>query len=132
MSYASNPAFPKKDNAVITLRFASGAVGTVIYTAMGSKKYPKEQLRVFANGAVYEMDNYVSMGKYGSVKKKEIKLKQDKGIGAEYRYIADIMKKGQENHELRDAFLALRLLMQRNHNANGWQYEEEKEDSNRE
>ncbi len=132
VSYASNPAFPKKDNAVITLRFASGAVGTVIYTAMGSKKYPKEQLRVFANGAVYEMDNYVSMGKYGSVKKKEIKLKQDKGIGAEYRYIADIMKKGQENHELRDAFLALRLLMQRNHNANGWQYEEEKEDSNRE
>ena len=98
VSYAANPAYPKKDNAVITLRFSSGAVGNIVYTSMGSKKYPKEQLRVFSNGAVYEMDNYVGLTKYGSGKKKEVKLKQDKGIGSEYRYIFDVLRGKQKSH----------------------------------
>ena len=69
VTYADNSAFPKKDNAVITLKFRSGAVGTVIYTSMGSKKYPKEELRVFSNGTVYELNNYVGLKKYGSNRK---------------------------------------------------------------
>lgn len=111
VSFAQNPAYPKKDNAIITLDFASGAIGNIIYTSMGSKKYPKEQLRVFCNGSVYEMDNYVGMMKYGSSKKKEIKLKQDKGIGDEYQYIADVLK-GKENKAIADAFISHRKLLE--------------------
>ena len=62
-----------KDNAVITLHFKSGAIGNIIYTSMGSKKYPKEQLRVFLNGVVCGMDNYIKMNQYGSVKKTKMK-----------------------------------------------------------
>lgn len=47
LSFAQNEAYPKKDNAIISLKFKSGAVGNILYTSMGSKKYPKEQLRVF-------------------------------------------------------------------------------------
>lgn len=111
ISFASNPAYPKKDNAVITLEFASGAVGTIIYTSMGSKKYPKEQLRVFSNGAVYEMDNYVNLVKYGAGKKNNIKLKQDKGFGAEYKEIAEILE-GKKNVAIEDAFRGHRLLLE--------------------
>ena len=111
VSFAQNPAFPKRDNAIISLKFASGAVGTIIYTSMGSKKYPKEQLRVFSNGSVYEMDNYVGMMKYGSSKKKEIKLKQDKGIGTEYQYIVDVLK-GKKNTAIEDAFNSHRKLLE--------------------
>ena len=111
VSFAQNPAYPKKDNAIITLEFASGAIGNIIYTSMGSKKYPKEQLRVFCNGSVYEMDNYVGMMKYGSSKKKEIKLKQDKGIGDEYQYIADVLN-GEENVAIKDAFSSHRKLLE--------------------
>ena len=111
VSFAQNPAYPKKDNAIITLDFASGAIGNIIYTSMGSKKYPKEQLRVFCNGSVYEMDNYVGMMKYGSSKKKEIKLKQDKGIGDEYQYIADVLK-GKENKAIADSFICHRKLLE--------------------
>ncbi|HQK54482.1 MAG TPA: bi-domain-containing oxidoreductase, partial [Sedimentibacter sp.] len=56
VTFAQNEAYPKKDNCLITLRFKSGAIGNIIYTSMGSKKYPKEQLRVFSNGVVCEMD----------------------------------------------------------------------------
>lgn len=111
VSYAANPAYPKKDNAVITLRFVSGAVGNIIYTSMGSKKYPKEQLRVFSNGAVYEMDNYVGLTKYGSGKKKEVKLKQDKGIGSEYRYIFDVLESKGTNDSIEDSILAHYFLL---------------------
>lgn len=111
VSYGNNPAYPKKDNALITLCFASGAVGTVIYTSMGSKKYPKEQLRVFSSGAVYEMDNYVGLRKYGSSKKNEIKLKQDKGIGDEYSYIYDVLRGKRENDSIRQAMEAQRMLL---------------------
>lgn len=111
VSFAQNPAFPKKDNAIITLEFASGAIGNVIYTSMGSKKYPKEQLRVFCNGSVYEMDNYVGMVKYGSSKKKEIKLKQDKGFGDEYSYIADVIKGKMDNTTAKAVLRAHKLLL---------------------
>lgn len=110
VSYCANPAYPKKDNAVISIRFKSGAVGTIIYTSMGSKKYPKEQLRVFGNGTVYEMDNYVGLVKYGGSKKRERKLKQDKGIGSEYRFIYDVVRGEKENRGIEDAIEAHKML----------------------
>lgn len=112
VSFAVNPAFSKKDNAIINLKFASGAIGTIIYTSMGSKKYPKEQLRVFSNGSVYEMNNYVSMIKYGSNKKKESKLKQDKGFGNEYTMIADVLCGRNSNTTIEDAFKSHRMLIE--------------------
>lgn len=111
MIYADNSAYPKKDNVMITLRFASGAIGNVIYTSMGSKKYPKEQLRVFSNGSVYELDNYIRLTKYTSSKHKTTKLEQDKGIAGEYRYIADILRGKHENTVIKDALQAHRMLM---------------------
>ncbi len=109
--FADNPRYPKKDNAVITLRFGSGAVGTIVYTSMGSRKYPKEQLRVFSNGTVYEMNNYVGMTKYGNIKKKTIKLKQNKGFETEYRMIFDSLKGKVKNDSIQDVFAMHRMLI---------------------
>jgi len=111
LSYASNPAFPNKDNALITLKFASGAIANIVYTSMGSKKYPKEQLRVFVNGSVYEMDNYVKMYKYGAFKTLKLKLKQDKGFESEYRHIAEVIHGKKKNTAIQDAFTGHKLLI---------------------
>ncbi len=112
VSFANNDAYPMKDNAIITLQFASGAIGNIIYTSMGSKKYPKEELRVFSNGSVYELDNYVKFLKYGSNKKNEIKMRQDKGIGSEYQFIADVLKGRRSNNGIRQAFEGHRMLLE--------------------
>lgn len=112
VSYASNPAYPNKDNALITIRFASGAIGNIVYTSMGSKKYPKEQLRVFSNGSVFEMNNYVKMHKYGSSKVTKLKLKQDKGFTDEYKYIADVISGKCKNTAILDAFKSHGLLIE--------------------
>lgn len=111
LTYAKNEAYPSNDNALITLRFASGAIGNVVYTSMGSKKYPKEQLRVFSNGAVRELNNYVGLSKYGKAKAKTVKLKQDKGVLNEYKYIAAVINGKQKNDSIEDAFAGHRMLL---------------------
>jgi predicted dehydrogenase/threonine dehydrogenase-like Zn-dependent dehydrogenase len=111
VTFAKNESYPQKDNAIITLLFKSGAVGNIIYTSMGSKKYPKEQLRVFTNGIVCEMDNYIKMHQYGSVKKSKMKLRQDKGIKNEYEYIYKVIKGEAKNTVIEDAFTNHRLLI---------------------
>lgn len=110
--FAENQGYKRKDNAIINLKFASGAIGTIIYTSMGSKKYPKEQLRVFSNGTVYEMNNYVGMKKYGNSKKQKTKLKQDKGFHDEYDMIASVLKGNQQNTTAEDAIKAHRMLLE--------------------
>jgi predicted dehydrogenase/threonine dehydrogenase-like Zn-dependent dehydrogenase len=112
VTFAQNEAYPKKDNAIITLRFQSGAIGNIIYTSMGSKKYPKEQLRVFSNGVVCEMDNYMKMNQFGSLKKTKIKLRQDKGIKNEYKFIYKVLKGEDKNTVIEDAFVSHRMLIE--------------------
>ena len=107
---ASNNAYPMNDNVLITLRFASGAIGNIVYSSMGSKKYPKEQLRVLSNGSVYEMDNFIRLKKYGSTKSVKEKLKQDKGIHAEYEYICKVLRGQEKNTVIADAFRGQELL----------------------
>jgi len=108
---ASNNAYPMNDNVLITLRFASGAIGNIVYSSMGSKKYPKEQLRVLSNGSVYEMDNFFRLKKYGSTKSVKEKLKQDKGIHAEYEYICKVLRGQEKNTVIADAFRGQELLI---------------------
>lgn len=107
-----NPAYPMNDNVLISLKFASGAIGNIVYSSMGSKKYPKEQLRVLSNGAVYEMDNFIRLRKYGSTKALKEKLEQDKGIRAEYEYIFHVLKGNGKNTTIQDAFRGQELLIQ--------------------
>ena len=111
VTFADNSAYPKKDNAFIAIRFKSGAIGNIIYTSMGSKKYPKEQLRVFSKGVVYELDNYIALRKYGSNKKNEVKLKQDKGIRAEYEMIGRILKGDGNSSITRQMLQTHRILL---------------------
>ena len=108
---ASNNAYPMNDNVLLTLRFASGAIGNIVYSSMGSKKYPKEQLRVLSNGSVYEMDNFIRLKKYGSTKSVKEKLKQDKGIHAEYEYICKVLRGQEKNTVIADAFRGQELLI---------------------
>jgi len=111
IKYAKNDAYPMNDNALISLRFSSGAIGNIIYTSMGSKKYPKEQLRVFSNGQVYEMNNFISMHQYGSFKRTKMKLRQDKGIKEEYSYIYSVLMSAMKNVSIEDAFIGHELLL---------------------
>lgn len=112
ITYADNEAYPKKDNALITLRFSSGAVANIVYTSMGNKKYPKEQLRVFSNGSVCELNNYIGLRRYGNIKTTLIKLRQDKGIADEYKHISAVIAGKTKNDAIEDAFVSHRMIIE--------------------
>jgi predicted dehydrogenase/threonine dehydrogenase-like Zn-dependent dehydrogenase len=49
------------DNFVATIGYADGSVCTLTYTALGHRDHPKERLEVFADGAVFSLDDYKSL-----------------------------------------------------------------------
>jgi len=89
------------DNISMNIEFANGSLANIIYTSMGPKSYPKESVRVFSNGNVAELKNFVKAEIYkGGRKIKKSKLQQDKGFMDEYEYIRDIIKGKRENEYL--------------------------------
>ena len=71
------------DTASLTLRFADGSMGTVLYLANGSKAFPKERLEIFAAGRVLQLDNFRRLAGFGWPGFTKMNLwRQDKGQAA--------------------------------------------------
>lgn len=115
VTFANVPVHPCGDNALITMRMRSGAIANIVYTSAGSKKYPKEQLRVFSAGNVYEMNNYVGLTRYSNAKKSSPKIKQDKGFANEYDFMLKVLRGEVENKAIKDAFEGHRMLLEALH-----------------
>jgi len=98
---ANSEKYINNDNISMNIEFANGSLANIIYTSMGPKSYPKENVRVFTNGNVAELENFVKAEIYkGGRKIKKSKLQQDKGFIEEYEYIRDIIKGKRENDYL--------------------------------
>jgi predicted dehydrogenase/threonine dehydrogenase-like Zn-dependent dehydrogenase len=72
-----------EDKASITLGFADGSFGTILYLANGAASFPKERVEVFAAGRVLQLDNFRRLKGYGWPGFRKMNLwKQDKGQNA--------------------------------------------------
>jgi predicted dehydrogenase/threonine dehydrogenase-like Zn-dependent dehydrogenase len=78
--HVSRMAAPTADTASVTLRFADGSLGTVLYLSNGSKAFPKERLEIFAGGRVLQLENFRRLTGYGWAGFSTLNLwRQDKG-----------------------------------------------------
>lgn len=69
-----------EDKATITLGFADGSFGTILYLANGHASFPKERVEVFAAGRVLQLDNFRKLKGFGWPGFGSLNLwKQDKG-----------------------------------------------------
>ncbi|MFH5881249.1 bi-domain-containing oxidoreductase [Liberiplasma polymorphum] len=109
-TYAKNDN-GSKDNAVMTISFSNGSVGTIIYTSVGSKKFPKEKLVVHSTGKTFEMTNYLKLVKYSTISKNKSKLRQNKGFLEEYDFIYNVLVGNQKNIYINSTFNNHRQLM---------------------
>ncbi|MBV7562421.1 bi-domain-containing oxidoreductase [Pseudomonas sp. sia0905] len=72
-----------EDKASITLGFADGSFGTILYLANGASSFPKERIEVFAGGQVLQLDNFRKLKGFGWRGFSRLNLwKQDKGQNA--------------------------------------------------
>lgn len=71
--------FLKSDNFTATISFEDGSICNLIYTALGNKSHPKEEMTIFCDGSVIKLSDYKLLDFYetkiSSIKKSII----DKG-----------------------------------------------------
>ncbi len=87
------------DNAVITIRFRNGSVGTIVYTANGDPSVPKERVEVVGDGAIAVLDDFrrLEITRSGKSRKSSSALRQDKGHEGEWQAFAKAITSGAES-----------------------------------
>jgi predicted dehydrogenase/threonine dehydrogenase-like Zn-dependent dehydrogenase len=84
-----------RDDVTLTLEFADGSLGTILYLSSGNKGFPKERLEVFCAGRVASLDNFRSLRGWGFPGlARQHALKQDKGQFACARAFVEALVSG--------------------------------------
>ena len=86
------------DDMVVTLTFADGSLGTIVYASGGDRGMPKEQLEVLGGGLSAVLDDFRRLRVYqgGSEKRFGGRLAaQDKGHAAELAAFLTAVRLGQ-------------------------------------
>lgn len=84
-----------EDKATITLGFADGSFGTILYVANGSQAFPKERIEVFTAGRTLQIDNFRRMTGFGWPGFRQQNLwRQDKGQVAAVAAFIEAVKTG--------------------------------------
>jgi len=75
----------KYDNLQATFSFKDGSIGTVTYTTLGDRSYPKELVEVFSSGAVGRITDFreLELWREGRAEREKRWLSQDKGFSEE-------------------------------------------------
>jgi predicted dehydrogenase/threonine dehydrogenase-like Zn-dependent dehydrogenase len=71
-----------RDSVAVTLTYADGSLGTILYYACGNSAYPKEHLEIASGGAMAVLNDYCRLDIIGR-DRQVLKSRQDKGFEAE-------------------------------------------------
>lgn len=82
-----------EDNVVLSLRFADGSVGSIIYAAHGGKSMPKEELQLLGGGRSAVIDNFGAVRLYAG--KKVAKRYSGKGQEEEVAAFLAAVRQGE-------------------------------------
>jgi predicted dehydrogenase/threonine dehydrogenase-like Zn-dependent dehydrogenase len=84
------------ENFAATLSFADGSVGSLTFTSLGSRKYPKEVFHVYADESVHILTDYRKLESVGSSSKVIRSDKVEKGHFEELEAFVNVIKNGGE------------------------------------
>jgi len=86
----------RDDNLSVTLSFADGSAGSIVYAANGDKSFGKERIEAFSGGRSAMCDDYriLELVRNGRRTVTRDRLRQDKGHREECRQFADAIRKG--------------------------------------
>jgi len=101
-----------KNNITLTLKFTNGSLGTIHYTTLGNRQYPKERIEVFCGEKVAVIDNFKKLTGFGfSTFKKMALWKQDKGhFNCLNSFLSSLQTPSQQFQSLDELFEISRLL----------------------
>jgi len=95
-SISGDTRYRTDDNVTLTLRFADGSVGTVLYTGAGDARLPKEWLEVFGEGRAAILSDFRSLQLVGVGRERRLRsANQDKGFAEEMRRFVESVRKSE-------------------------------------
>lgn len=105
-------AIINEENFSITLEYDNGSLGTIIYSALGNFKLPKEYIEIYGAGKIMTIDNFKKAKVFTPNKTEKISLwHQNKGYTEELKILIDAIKSGAASpmspQEIWDAHLAI-------------------------
>jgi predicted dehydrogenase/threonine dehydrogenase-like Zn-dependent dehydrogenase len=86
----SNTGQDSSENAIVSLQFADGSLGTVSYLAGGDRSFSKERIEVFGGGRVAVLEDFrrLELVKHGRRQNVRSWFRQDKGHQGEWEALA--------------------------------------------
>lgn len=83
-------------NAVISLEFCDGSLGTIHYACNGDRAFSKERVEIFANSCAAVLDDFrrLDLVRHGKKESMRSWFKQDKGHVAEWQAFAESIRSG--------------------------------------
>ena len=81
-------------NAVISIEFVDGSLGTIHYACNGDRAYSKERVEAFGGGCVAILDDFrrLDLVRHGNKQSFHSRWKQDKGHRAEWRAFTECIR----------------------------------------
>ena len=73
------------ENFIVTLRFADGSIGSLLYSSEGDSALGKERIEAFAAGQSVVVDDFRRLERYANGRRSTTKGRLDKGHRAEMR-----------------------------------------------
>jgi len=94
---AAAPGTGSVDDALVTVTYEDGSVGTLAYTSQGSSAAGKERLEVFAGGSTAVLEEYRQMWLYprGGKSTRRKLMQPDKGHAAELAAVVNAVAAGE-------------------------------------
>ena len=83
------------DNILATLDFADGSRGSILYSALGAERMPKEMLEILGDGKSAVLDNFRRLDLYRGSRKSTLKSAYDKGHDAQFSALVDFILRGE-------------------------------------
>lgn len=84
----------KNDNFITTIKYKDGSICNLIYTALGTKDYPKEEMEIYIDGKIILLDDYKRLKIFGAKAKGMTTKIQDKGHYQELIEFGKSIKEG--------------------------------------
>ena len=86
----------KNENFTTTITFSDGSVGSLTYTSLGSKRYPKEVFHVYADATVHVLIDYKKLEAFGATIETVTSEEVNKGHFEELQAFVAAIKNGGE------------------------------------
>jgi len=111
-SLAASHALGTRDSFSVLIEFLDGSSAVLVYSSVGNREYPKETVKVYANGLTAVMTDFRKLEVYGDPSLNFETAEQDKGLEAEFLAFLEAIKTGKQNFPIEEQLLATQIALE--------------------